>query len=366
MNEPATSARWELYPGVAATPPARAFVVRLYRLARRPKTVDAYARNLDRFLASFTDAPAEQWLEADEGVLVAYLNGLRSRRALPDNVVPMSGPGAVLTEATIAQHVVTLRQFYDYLIRARLRRERLNPLSRGSIGYSGGKQGCGPERRQGRLPWIASAEVWERIVLHVVTRESARNRAMILVAYDGALRREELVSLRASDYDRHRALLQVRAETSKSGRDRFVPLSPIGQRALDYYLDHQRRALVAAYGLHADGPIFLSESTRNPAKPLAPGAFNDVITALRTTLDLPQLHPHTLRHQRLTALKAAGVLLEDIALFAGHASTETTRLYLHLAPVELGARIRAATRGIDAYLERLIEAKVNQRADDGS
>ena len=46
--------------------------------------------------------------------------------------------------------------------------------------------------------------------------------------------------------------------------------------------------------------------------------------------------------------------LEDIALFAGHASTETTRLYLHLAPVELGARIRAATQGTDAHLERLL------------
>jgi len=72
-----------------------------------------------------------------------------------------------------------------------------------------------------------------------------------------------------------------------------------------------------------------------------------------------------LRHQRLTALKAAGVPLEDIALFAGHASTETTRLYLHLAPVELAARIQAATRRMDTHLERLIEERLNQGADDG-
>ncbi|MGH2369082.1 MAG: tyrosine-type recombinase/integrase, partial [Chloroflexota bacterium] len=71
---------------------------------------------------------------------------------------------------------------------------------------------------------------------------------MVLIAYDGALRREELVRLRGADYDRQRALLKVRAETSKSRRDRWVPLSPFGQRALDHYLDRQRRALVAAYG----------------------------------------------------------------------------------------------------------------------
>jgi integrase len=211
---------------------------------------------------------------------------------------------------------------------------------------------------------VAPAEVWERIVLHVITHETSRNRAMILVGYDGALRREELVSLRLDDYDRHRAVLKVRAETSKSARDRWVPLSPIGQRVLDHYLDHERRALVDALALDECGPLFISESTRNPGRPLVPGAFNDVVEAMRTRLELPQLHPHTFRHQRLTALKAAGVPLEDIALFAGHVSTETTRLYLHLAPVELGAKIRAATAGLDAHVDQLVQQQLTHPAAD--
>jgi site-specific recombinase XerD len=360
--------RWDLYPRVASTPVARAFVVRLGQFSRRPKTIDAYARNLDRFLASFVDASTARWVEADEGDLLAYVDDLRhgrgpatrprSRPALPDNVVQITGAG--LADATIAQHVVALRQFYDYLIRARLRCDPINPLSPGGARRAGDTGRRGLVRTRGRLPWIAPAELWTRIVVHVVTREAPRNRAMILVAYDGALRREELVGLRADDYDRERALLKVRAQTSKSGRDRWVPLSPVGQRVLDHYLDRQRRALVDAYALDDRGPLFVSESTRNPGRPLVPGAFNDVVEALRATLDLPQLHPHTFRHQRLTALKAAGVPLDDIALFAGHASTETTRLYLHLAPVELGAKIRAVTAGLDAHLERLIEEQLSR------
>src|SRR5207253_5440282 len=101
--------------------------------------------------------------------------------------------------------------------------------------------------------------------------------------YDGALRREELVSLHFDDYDRHRALLKVRAETSKSGRDRWVPLLPIGQRVLDYYLDHERRALVDALALDVCGQVFVSESTRNPGRPLVPGASHYLVAALRTT-----------------------------------------------------------------------------------
>ena len=94
--------RWDLYPRVSAVPHARAFVIRLRRFSRRSKTVDAYARNLARYPTWFDEAPAERWLEADEGDLVAYLDDLRNGRApgisagpkhaLPHNVVPRSAP----------------------------------------------------------------------------------------------------------------------------------------------------------------------------------------------------------------------------------------------------------------------------------
>jgi len=89
--------RWDLYARVGAVPAARAFVIRLCRFSRRPKTVDAYARNLERFLAWFEENPATQWIEADEGVLLTCFDDLRHGRvpginaglkhALPQNVV---------------------------------------------------------------------------------------------------------------------------------------------------------------------------------------------------------------------------------------------------------------------------------------
>ena len=360
--------RWERYPHVACTPYARAFILRLCQFPRGAKTVDAYARNLDRFLSSFAALPVSRWVEADEGDLLTYFDDLRhgrtgggafpARRVAADKVRYLSGARAA--DTTIAQHMVTVRQFYDYLIRAHVRQDGLNPLPRGSNRQLGQTGDTGTGSRRGaaqirtRLPWIAPLVIWEQIVLHIVLHETARNRALLLVAYDGALRREELVSLRLNDYDRQRGLLFVRGETSKSGRDRWVPLSPFGQRALDHYLVRHRGALVAGDNGDATAPLFVSESTRNPGHRLAPGAVNDVVEAMRAALDLPHLRPHTFRHQRLSALKAAGVPLEDIALFAGHRSTETTRLYLHLTPVELGEKIRAATRHLDAHLDHVL------------
>src|SRR5260370_787184 len=105
------------------------------------------------------------------------------------------------------------------------------------------------------------------------------------------------------------------------------------------------RALIGAYDGEDLGLIFLSESTRNPGCPLAVGAFDEIIERVREKVGLRALTPHTLRHQRCTILKRAGVSLEDIALLAGHKSTDTTRLYIHLAPTELSERIRTSRVG---------------------
>lgn len=207
-------------------------------------------------------------------------------------------------------------------------------------------------------PWTPSEEEWKRFVLHDVTQANARNRVLLILTYDTALRREEVMSLREDDIDWPRALVHVRAETSKSGRSRSVPFSGFTEHVLKHYLATDRHILVTTYYAEEHGPLFLSESTQNPGKPLAPGALNDIIEELRVCLHLPQLTPHTLRHHRLATLKRAGVALDDIALFAGHKDLETTRLYLHIAPVELAREVHERTKPFDAFMARLIQEHV--------
>jgi hypothetical protein len=175
--------------------------------SRRPKTVVPTLETWSVFLACFTEVPAQRWLEAEKGDLLTYLDDLRHvrvpgigaglKRALPHNVVPLAGSRTA--EATVAQHVVTLRQFYEYLIRGRVRSDPINPVLHGGGRQGGDTVQRGFIHRRERLPWVASAEIWDRIVLHVITHETSRNRATVLVAHDGALRREELVSLRLDD-----------------------------------------------------------------------------------------------------------------------------------------------------------------------
>ena len=185
-----------------------------------------------------------------------------------------------------------------------------------------------------------------------------RNQLLLLLAYDGALRREEVVSLRVDDFDWAAGHITIRPESSKSGYQRTVMFSRATGELIKRYLWNERTNILAAFGGEKNGPLFLSESNRNAGRPITLGTFNDVIEHLRMVVDLPQLTTHTFRHLRCTVLKRCGVDLQDIALYAGHQQVATTQIYIHLAPSEVSKRIREATGSFDARMERLIEKAV--------
>ncbi len=360
--------RWEHYPLVAKCAVARAFVEQLALKGKRPKTVDAYARGVEDLLAYFTTTDPSRVLEADEADLDRYIASLKRRGPkkrgrggmIEDDTKIRYLTGRKLSDNTIAQRIVACRLFYDYLLRKRLRSDPVNPIARGSDGRNGRRPERGPASSKRRLPWVPSDDVWEQFVRHVLLNEDPRTQAMILLAYDAALRREELMSLRIDDIDWARGIITVRPETTKGGRMRYVPVSAAVLHLLRHYVEADRRSLVAAYDSEDTGSIFLSESTRNPGRPLVVGAFDEIIERVREHVGLPALTPHTLRHQRCTILKRAGVNLDDIALIAGHKSTDTTRLYIHLAPTELSQRIRAKVEPFDAPIRILVEQALSR------
>lgn len=355
--------KWEHYPRVATHPATRAFVERLVLKGKRPKTVDAYARAIEDLCAYFSKQDSERLLEADEADLDGYIASLkradpkkRGRGGMIEDQTKIRYlTGRKLSDNTIAQRVVACRLFYDFLIRKSLRTDPINPIARGNTGRDGQRPVRGPVSKRQRLPWVPPDEVWYQFVRYALFNEDARTRAMILLAYDAALRREELMSLRVDDIDWARGIVTIRPETSKGGRMRLVPVSACILHLVRAYIEGNRRALIAAYDGEDAGPLFLSESTRNPGRPLAVGALDEIVERVRERVGLPALTPHTLRHQRCTMLKRAGVNLDDIALFAGHKNIDSTRLYIHLAPVELSQRIRTKVEPFDAPIRTLIE-----------
>lgn len=344
---------WKWCPRVAAHEITRNFLISQARLQKARQTLEAYGRDLDDLLEAFSDVPFNDLLEADSGQLELYIDGLYNRPpkhgpSAQSNITRITGTR--LSLATIRRRVGTARRFYQWLIDRRLRTDLINPVPKGAKGVS---RGPVPTPRQD--PWVPDDDAWERILRHFLEQESLRNQLLLLVCYDGALRRQECLSLRVEDIDHKALTIKVPASATKNGKERQVVLSPITYQKLHCYLTRERSRLIEDYGGDANGFIFLSESHRNPGQPISIWTFQDVIKKVRKIVGTPGLTPHKLRHLMLTDLVRGGMELHEVGYYAGHASLDTTNLYLHPKRATIARHVRKATKWRDKQMKLLIE-----------
>src|SRR6266496_2552013 len=194
---------------------------------------------------------------------------------------------------------------------------------------------------------IPSDEEWQN-VLRCLKGELLRNQVMLLTAYDGALRREELVRLEISDFDFAYRQIRVQAEHAKNGRERVVGYGTVTGRLLEAYLRHRRTLSTKR------GPLFLSESHRNSAGPLSLVMWSKVVQKIAGRTGLPRFTTHTPRHLRLTHMARAHMDLHQIATYAGHASLQTSMLYIHLSGVELTEAVSRSLAGFENWLDTIL------------
>ncbi|MFE9926637.1 tyrosine-type recombinase/integrase [Streptomyces sp. NPDC005774] len=310
-------------------------------LGRASRTIDAYARGLAEYLqvCEREDVDPVAASRAHVAVFVRELTNRPSRRGA--NVLAIDS-GAGLANATLQQRLVPVRLFYDFLIEEGLRES--NPVGRGR--YTPGRRFGGHQRglvpRLTKLPWIPGEQQWLD-VLSVFRDEPIRNRVMLALAYDAALRREELCSLRTDDLDPARRTLRIRAETTKNRLERVVPYSAATGALLSRYLAH--RTTVS----RARGPLFLSESRRNHAQPLSLWTWSKVVRRVALAADVPRFSTHTTRHLRLTDLARMGWELHAIATFAGHRNTDSTMTYIHLSGRDLAEKLNQGMEQIHSW-----------------
>ena len=84
--------------------------------------------------------------------------------------------------------------------------------------------------------------------------------------------------------------------------------------------------------------------------PLSAAGLDEILEGARARAGLSRATCHQLRHTCLTRLREAGMALEAVQAQAGHASIESTRIYLHLADDWLAAQYRKAAEAIDAQV----------------
>ena len=208
------------------------------------------------------------------------------------------------------------------------RRERLRP-----------GQGVPLTRRTRRLPRILTPEEVDQLTVALRTH---RDRAMVAAMVFGGLRRCEVLGLQLEDL--RVAERRVFIAEGKGGHQRLVPVSSRFFAAVAAYLDTERPP-------DADTDrVFVVLKGPTRGRPLSVRGLDEVLAGARRRARLSHATCHELRHTCLTRLREAGMALEAVQAQAGHASIESTRIYLHLADDWLASQYRKAAEVLDAQL----------------
>jgi integrase/recombinase XerD len=154
-----------------------------------------------------------------------------------------------------------------------------------------------------------------------------RDRAMLAVYYGCGIRKREGLELEISDVLFERRLLYVRK--AKNGHERYIPINLKALQDLEIYIYNARPLLLDE--TYQSETLFISERGRE----IEGQSLSYRLKILKEKTGNPELQNrtfglHALRHSIATHLLQAGMELENIALFLGHKTLDSTQLYTHL------------------------------------
>lgn len=146
----------------------------------------------------------------------------------------------------------------------------------------------------------------------------ARDYAILAIMYGSGLRRSEVVSLDAGDYDPRFGGIIVRS--GKGNLDRTCPINPGTSECVELWLS--RRGV-------QEGPLFLpiSKSGRVLIRRMTDQGVLYILQRRAREAGVDSFTPHDLRRTFIGDLLDAGADLSTVQQLAGHANVQTTARY---------------------------------------
>lgn len=259
------------------------------------RTLDAYRRDLERFLEFLESRGVGAPAEIDGGDLREYVYHLKDRGLAP---------------STIRRAQSALRTYFSFL------------LGEGVVEDDPTERIESP-RVGRRLPEVLTRDEVLALLEAPEVDHSLywRDRAILELLYATGVRVSELVGLPLTALDLEEGFCSV---FGKGSKERLVPVGRQARAALERYLREVRPRLDRGEG---QGVAFLSHFGR----PLSRMSVWKLVkeAAERAGID-KKVSPHTLRHTFATHLLEGGADLVAVQELLGHADISTTQIYTHL------------------------------------
>lgn len=259
-----------------------------------PNSIEAYERDLQR-LQSYMDLHDIDIVKATYDDLQAFV------------FETFKGISSVRTQARL---VAGIHSFYRFLLYHNYIEQDPSELLE-------------TPKKEHHLPDVLTLDEIDAMIaqLDMSKPESHRNRAIIEILYGSGLRVSELVNLRLSDLYRQEGFMRI---TGKGSKQRLVPISPVADQWLDYWLEDRSKLDIKA---EYSDIVFLNRYGRQ----LTRAMIFIIIQSLAKAADIKKtISPHTLRHSFATHLLQNGADLRIIQQLLGHEDITTTEIYTHI------------------------------------
>ncbi len=212
--------------------------------------------------------------------------------------------------STISRRIVTLRNFYKFLIKE-------------EICFENVMQDIELPKRNKYLPKILSENEIKQILesIPVDTPSSLRNRLIIELLYATGIRISELCNLKLSQINIKMKFIKV---IGKGNKERFVPITKYVASLLDEYILNNRDKLLIDFSINE---CFISDV----GKPLDRFQCNVILKNIIKNSGVEKhCTPHTLRHTFATHMLENNADLRSIQEMLGHSDISTTTIYTHI------------------------------------
>ena len=175
-----------------------------------------------------------------------------------------------------------------------------------------------------KLPVILTREEVRSVLKRI---RILRHRACLTLIYTCGLRLHEATSISPADIDSKRMVVHLK--DGKGRKDRIIPLPNTTLNILrTHYKNHRNPNFI--FPAPGRGGYKETESTRA----LPDSSVQTVLKkALRETGVIKNVSVHNLRHSYATHLLEAGIDIRIIQKYLGHKSIASTMIYTHLTPI---------------------------------
>ncbi|TNJ67373.1 site-specific tyrosine recombinase XerD [Paenibacillus hemerocallicola] len=259
-------------------------------------TLESYERDLIHYLGYIDKQGVRSLEETGKFHIVQYLQELKQLGRAP---------------ATLSRNIVSIRAFYQYLVRERL------IVQDPSVHME-------TPKLEKRLPKVLTVEEVERLLDAQETTAAAgmRDKAMLELLYATGIRVSELISLNVGDVNIEMGFIHC---TGKGSKERIVPLGRIAAVWLSQYIESARLHLLRQE--KSEEALFINHlGTR-----LTRQGFWKIMKRYAREAGIDkEITPHTLRHSFATHLLENGADLRSVQEMLGHADISTTQVYTHV------------------------------------